>query len=66
MTIYQETVKGDFVVADFVLTPIAKTLALDPKTHSVYTAGAKTGAFIPQNPWPELIPDTFSVLTISR
>lgn len=67
MTIYQETSKGDFAVVDFVLTQAwAKTMALDLKTHSVYLAGAKTGAFVPKKTWPELIPDTFSVLTVSR
>lgn len=67
MTVYQETAKGDYVVADTIFTqPWAKTMALDFKTHSVYLAGAKTGAFIPKKVWPELIPDTFSVLTISR
>lgn len=67
MTVYQETVKGDYVVADFVQTKDwAKTMALDPKTHSIYIAGAQTGKYIPKKTWPELVPDTFSVFTISR
>lgn len=67
MTVYQETAKGDYVVADFVLTKDwAKTMALDPKTHSIYIAGAQTGAYIPKKTWPVLIPDTFSVFKISR
>lgn len=67
MTVYQETAKGTYTVADFVLTKDwAKTMALDPKTHSIYIAGAQTGKYIPKKTWPELVPDTFSVFTISR
>ena len=67
IAVYQEIAKGDYVVADFVITKDwAKTMALDPKTHSIYIAGAKTGAYIPKKTWPVLIPDTFSVFSISK
>jgi len=67
ITVYQETAKGEYVVADFVNTKDwAKTMALDPKTHSIYIAGAQTGKYIPKKTWPELIPDTFAVYTISK
>jgi DNA-binding beta-propeller fold protein YncE len=67
MTVYKETAKGDYVIADNVFTQSwSKTMALDPKTHAIYLAGAETGKFIPKQTWPELIPDTFSVLTVSR
>jgi len=67
ITVYRETAKGEYVVADSVLSKDwAKTMALDPKTHSIYIAAAQTGKYIPKQTWPELVPNTFSVFTISK
>jgi DNA-binding beta-propeller fold protein YncE len=67
ITVYQETAKGGYVVADSVLSKDwAKTMALDPKTHSIYIAAAQTGKYIPKKTWPELVSNTFSVFTISK
>ncbi|VBB09379.1 Hypothetical protein LUCI_4669 [Lucifera butyrica] len=67
MTVYKETKEGNYVVADNVFTKDwVKTMALDPKTHSIYLAGGQTGEYIPGKVWPKLIPDTFSVFTVSR
>jgi len=49
----------------------ARTMALDPKTHNVYTVAAKFGpkpAPTPQNPrgWPPVLPDSFVVLVLSK
>ncbi len=49
----------------------ARTMALDTKTHNVYTVAAKFGprpAPTPQNPrgYPPVLPDTFVVLVLSK
>ena len=67
ITIYQENAKGEFAAVDTIYTqPWAKTMALDAKNHTIYIAGAQTGKFIPKQTWPELIPNTFEVMAISR
>jgi len=61
-----------YSVAETVTTQkSARTMALDSKTHDIYTVAAKFGpkpAPTPQNlrGYPPVLPDTFVVLKLSR
>jgi len=67
MTVIQETAPGKYTVIDTIKTlPGARTIALDPKNHSIYAVTAQFGT--PEKPGakPPILPDTFVLLTISR
>jgi len=72
LTVVKEESPDKFSVAESVPTEkSARTMALDTKTHNVYTVAAKFGprpAPTPQNPrgYPPVLPDSFVVLVVSK
>ena len=72
LTVVREDSPDKFVVAESVPTQKgARTMALDTKTHNVFTVTAKFGpppAPTPQqpHPYPSVLPDTFVVLVLAR
>jgi DNA-binding beta-propeller fold protein YncE len=72
MTVIQEESPNKFSVAETVTTQEgARTMALDPKTHQVYTVTAKFGprpAPTADNPHPRptILPDSFVVLVVGK
>ncbi|MBZ5598518.1 MAG: YncE family protein [Acidobacteriia bacterium] len=72
LTVIQEESPNKFSVAETVTTQEgARTMALDPKTHQVYTVTAKFGprpAPTADNPHPRpaIVPDSFVVLVVGR
>src|ERR1700756_4104790 len=72
LTVVKEESPSKFSVAENVPTQkSARTMALDTKTHNVYTVAAKFGprhAPTPQNPrgYPPVLPDSFVVLVVSK
>lgn len=72
LTVVHEDSPTQFSVAENVKTEKgARTMALDPKTHNVYTVTAKFGpppAATAQNPhpWPTIVPGTFEVLVLTK
>jgi DNA-binding beta-propeller fold protein YncE len=72
LTVIQEESPNKFSVAETVTTQEgARTLALDPKTHQVYTVTAKFGprpAPTADNPHPRptILPDSFVVLVVGK
>ncbi len=72
LTVIKEESPGQFVVAETVPTKKgARTMALDRKTHTVYTVTADFGpppAPTADNPHPRrsILPDTFVVLVIAK
>jgi DNA-binding beta-propeller fold protein YncE len=72
LTVIKEESPEKFTVVENVPTqPGARTMALDTKTHKVYTVTAKFGpppAPTAENPhpWRSIVPDTFVVLVLSQ
>ncbi len=72
LTVVKEESPGKFAVAENVKTePGARTMALDEKTHNVFTVTAKFGpppAPTADNPHPRrtILPDTFEVLVLAK
>jgi DNA-binding beta-propeller fold protein YncE len=72
MTVVREDSPQKFSVVENVKTePGARTMALDTKTHNVFTVTAKFGpppAATADNPHPRrtILPDTFEVLVLSK
>lgn len=72
LTVVHEDSPDKFsVVANVTTQPGARTMALDEKTHNVYTVTAKFGplpAPTKENPHPRrtILPDTFVVLVLGR
>ena len=72
LTVVHEDSPTQFSVAENVKTEKgARTMALDTKTHNVYTVTAKFGpppAATAQNPhpWPTIVPGTFEVLVLTK
>ena len=72
LTVVQEDSPDKYSVAENVKTqPGARTMALDPKTHNVFTVTAKFGeppAPTADNPHPRrtILPDTFVVLELAK
>ncbi len=72
LTVIKEESPGKFVVAETVPTERgARTMALDTKTHKVYTVTAQFGpppAPTADNPHPRrsIVPDSFVVLVVSK
>jgi DNA-binding beta-propeller fold protein YncE len=72
LTVIQEESPNKFSVAETVTTQEgARTMALDPKTHQVYTVTAKFGprpAPTANNPHPRptILPDSFVVLVLGK
>jgi DNA-binding beta-propeller fold protein YncE len=72
LTVIQEESPNKFSVAETVTTQeAARTMALDPKTHQVYTVTAKFGprpAPTANNPHPRptILPDSFVVLVLGK
>lgn len=44
----------------------ARTLALDPKLHRLYLSAARFGATKQANGRPDMLPDSFNILTVGR
>ena len=73
LTVVHELSPDSFVVAQTVSTmPGARTMALDVRTHRIYTVSAKMGAApsksTPQNPErrPPVLPGTFTLLELGQ
>jgi DNA-binding beta-propeller fold protein YncE len=72
LTVVKQDSADNYSVAENVTTQkSARTMALDTKTHDIYTVAAKFGpkpAPTPQNPrgYPPVLPDTFVVLKVSK
>lgn len=72
LTVVKEDSPDKFSVAENVPTQkSARTMALDTKTHNVYTVAAQFGprpAPTPQNPrgYPPVLPDSFVVLVVGK
>ena len=72
LTVVREDSPGKFTVAENVPTQEgARTMALDPKTHQVFTVTAKFGpppAPTPEQPHPRhtILPDSFVVLVLGK
>lgn len=71
LTVVHEDTPDKFTVVDNVKTmPGARTMALDPQTHRVYTVSAKFGpapaAAAGQRRRPPMIPGTFTLLVLER
>jgi len=72
LTVVKQDSPDKYSVAETVTTQkSARTMALDAKTHDVYTVAAKFGpkpAPTPQNPrgYPPVLPDTFVVLKLTK
>lgn len=72
LTVIKEEPPDEFTVAETVATEQgARTMALDTKTHDLYTVTAKFGpppAPTKENPhpWHTIVPDTFVVLKLTR
>jgi DNA-binding beta-propeller fold protein YncE len=72
LTVVKQDSGDQYSVAENVTTQkSARTMALDTKTHDVYTVAAKFGpkpAPTPQNPrgYPPVLPDTFVVLKLTK
>lgn len=71
LAVARETFPGKFEVVQTVKTPVAaRTMGLDPTTHTLYLptaqmqAAATTTATAPSRPTPK--PDTFMVVVVSR
>lgn len=72
LTVVHEDSPTKFSVVDTVATRVgARTLALDPRTHRIYTATARFGeapAATPERPHPRppMLPDSFVILVLAR
>ena len=72
LTVARETAPDQFAVAQTVTTERgARTMALDPATHTVYLATAKFGPPPPPtperpHPWPSIVPGSFVVLVFGQ
>jgi DNA-binding beta-propeller fold protein YncE len=72
LTIVGASETGGYKVLQTVTTkPTARTMALDPTTHTIYLAAAETEAAEPATaekpePRPRMKPDTFMILIVSR
>jgi hypothetical protein len=72
ITAVGEVAPGKFdAVQKIVTEPAARTMALDPANHNVYTVTAKMGpppkptAENP-HPWPSIVPNTFVLLIYKK
>jgi len=67
LTIVREDRPGHFVIAQTVQTaPSARTMALDPVTHRIYTVAAKFGTPVPGQRRPPVLPGTFEMLVVDK
>lgn len=67
LTVVRQDEPGRFVVAQTVQTaPSARTMALDPMTHRIYTVAAKFGTPAPGQRRPPVMPGTFEMLVLER
>jgi hypothetical protein len=66
LTVARETASGKFEVVQTVQTPLgARTMGLDPATHTIYLPTAELEPAVGQSrPRPK--PDTFMVVVVSR
>ncbi|HWZ59958.1 MAG TPA: PepSY domain-containing protein, partial [Gemmatimonadaceae bacterium] len=65
LTVIHEDSPTTFSVAETVKTmPSARTMALDPATHTVYTVGAKFGPAPAAGKRPPMLPGTFTLLVL--
>ena len=71
LTIVDASAPDHYTVAQTLKSlPTARTMALDPSTHTIYLAAAETDGFDPAtpehpHPRPHIKPDTFMILTVS-
>jgi DNA-binding beta-propeller fold protein YncE len=67
LTVVREDGAGKFVVAQTAQTaPSARTMALDPMTHRIYTVAAKFGPPAAGQRRPPVLPGTFELLVLER
>jgi DNA-binding beta-propeller fold protein YncE len=67
LTVVREDRPGNFTVAQTAQTaPSARTMALDPVTHRIYTVAAKFGTPAAGQRRPPVIPGTFELLVLER
>ncbi len=72
LTVVKEGPPGTFAVVQTLTTaPGARTMALDPETHTVYLVTAKRGARpsptpAEPHPFPPVVPGTFELLVVGR
>jgi DNA-binding beta-propeller fold protein YncE len=67
ITVIGQKIPDQYAVVDTIWTlPGARTFALDPETHNLYTVTAKINYPAKVGDRPVMIPDTFEMLTISR
>lgn len=67
LTVVHEDSADKFSVVENVQTQRgARTLALDPKTHQVYTVTAKFGSPAAEHAGPAVLPDSFVVLVLGK
>jgi len=72
LTVVQETSPGKFEVVETVATRSgARTMTIDPKTHSIYLPAAQFGPPpepTPENPRPRrtIIKDSFVILVVGK
>jgi hypothetical protein len=67
LTVVGQEGSGKFVVAQTAQTaPSARTMALDPVTHRIYTVAAKFGTPTAGQRRPPVLPGSFEMLVLAR
>jgi hypothetical protein len=67
LTVVREDAPGHFVVAETVETALnARTMALDPVTHRIFTVAAKLGPPAAGQRRGPVLPGTFEMLVLAR
>ncbi len=67
ITAVHEDDPGHFTMTATIPTQTsARTLALDPKLHRLYLSAARFGTTKQANGRPDMLPDSFSILTVGR
>ena len=67
LSVVREDAPGKFLVAQTAqTTPSARTMALDPVSHRIYTVAAKLGTPAAGQRRPPVLPGTFELLVLSR
>lgn len=72
ITVVHEDSSGAYNTVQQIKTePGARTMALDPKSHTIYTVTAKMGPSKPAtpqepHPWPSITPNTFAIMVYKK
>lgn len=72
LTVVRESSPGKFEVAETVTTQRgSRTMAIDPRTHTVYVPAAEFGPTPPSTPehprqWPAILKDSFCLLVVGK